>query len=164
MTGHSGFTLIELVVVLIILGVLAGVAVPRFSDLTDRVGLAEVQTQARAIQTYNRINVLKCQSNGLRCTNLTETGTDNGGACKRNADDFFLSEDLSGWEEKYGIETIESTNKTEEERRKRMEELINNDNKNVTSEAALFTLTRYADRENPNEFPRELPCAIYKRK
>lgn len=37
---NSGFTLIELVVVIVILGILASQAVPRFASLTDNANLA----------------------------------------------------------------------------------------------------------------------------
>lgn len=39
-TKNSGFTLIELVVVIVILGILASQAIPRFANLTDQANLA----------------------------------------------------------------------------------------------------------------------------
>ena len=159
--AEKGFTLIELVVVIAVLAVLGSIAVPRLTDLTDQVGLVDVQRQARAIQTRDRINVISCGSNGLDCTNLTETGFGGVGACKRNADAFFLNKDNSDWEERYGIETMGSHNVTDEERQNQLAKLI--EDGDVTEEAALFTLKRFTDSKNETGWNSVLPCVIYKK-
>lgn len=56
MNKQRGFTLIELVVVIIILGVLAAVAVPRFTDLSGDARTAAGKGVAGAISSGTSIN------------------------------------------------------------------------------------------------------------
>lgn len=50
-TRHSGFTLIELVIVIVILGILAAAALPRFSDLSQDARLAAVNGLAGSLRS-----------------------------------------------------------------------------------------------------------------
>ncbi|MHA4870819.1 pilin [Duganella sp. PWIR1] len=52
----SGFTLIELVVVVMILGILSAVALPKFVDLTTEARQAAMQSIAGAISTASSVN------------------------------------------------------------------------------------------------------------
>jgi len=53
---QSGFTLIELIAVIVILGVLAATAVPRFVDLTDAAETAALQGVKGAIESAASLN------------------------------------------------------------------------------------------------------------
>lgn len=63
---QQGFTLIELVMVIVILGVLAAVAIPKFVDLGDDAKQAAIDGVAGALSSAAAINYASRTANGTK--------------------------------------------------------------------------------------------------
>lgn len=77
MKRQQGFTLIELMIVVAIIGILAAIALPAYQDYTNRAKASEIILAASSARTC----VTEIVQSGIELTD------DNIGSCSRGADD-----------------------------------------------------------------------------
>jgi len=70
-SAQKGFTLIELMIVVAIIGILAAVALPAYKTYTDRAKFSEIVLAATPAKTAVDV----CFQTGSSCTQLDETNT-----------------------------------------------------------------------------------------
>ncbi|WP_200195917.1 prepilin-type N-terminal cleavage/methylation domain-containing protein [Halorhodospira abdelmalekii] len=166
---QHGFTLIELVIVLLILGVLTAVAAPKLLDMVRGAEEVSLDYQAKQLINNNFINIARCASGHSNCVDIEGTGPE---ACETALDEFLPGVERS----RYGVANISSAVPREDWRTPEnwgsargdsdAWDAINQDDGSVPW--ALYWVDRFLGESEPSasweeNWDRRQPCVIYLR-
>jgi prepilin-type N-terminal cleavage/methylation domain-containing protein len=96
-TGQQGFTLIEIIAVLVILGILSAVAVPKYMDMQNEARQKGLESLVSAAQSnlhmlYGKQLLLTDGNTSTAWTNTVNNATQDGGVCQDISTDGWLDE------------------------------------------------------------------------
>ncbi|GAA4500187.1 pilin [Pseudaeromonas paramecii] len=82
MKKQTGFTLIELMIVVAIVAILAAIALPAYQNYTNRARFSEVITAANGVRTQMEVCLQMNANDVTACDDATKVGVDLGDAAR----------------------------------------------------------------------------------
>ena len=137
--SSAGFTVVELVIVIALLGALSAIALPRYIDVRADARQAAIEEQAANRFAQNTLNVAACRVGADDCIEFETTGFNSPGVCQ-DAVASFLPE---------AGDAFEATTFASSEPRDEWADLPDEGE-------ALFWATRTVDVE----YPQTVPCVL----